>query len=328
MPSSSRTEEESNLSNMDNNTFRRPQETLGQAVKEVESTVQVVRNQGVGEAPDLEPHILLLQKYLGQQVAEHFLNPSYDLPISPVHPMLHEKVGLSAKDYWRLLRQHSEARLMKHITNVPRAMMSSSFTQLVPSKCIARIQDFRKTLALMCRASELNQDKAILIMTNSQLPDQDAWQEKGSPMQYLSEGVLQTKESIICIPFKLREPGNPFQLPPLKSTTVAAAKKNYRFLTEETCNKFKGEFSKRCSERREKNHRLDWKYTINPTTCIHLPSVTADKNETSSRSMPGHTGRNLTLEPLTYRALMDYRPSRTEPGKVQPITTTINEPFK
>ncbi|XP_075061361.1 testis-specific gene 13 protein [Mixophyes fleayi] len=251
---------------------------------------------------------------LGQQLTKYFLDPSNKFPISPVHHLLLERVGQSAKDYWRLLREHSETRLMKDITKVPETLMSSNFTQLPSSKFLDQIQNDRKTLGLMHRASEMNQDKSILIMANNPLSDLNGWEKKDSPMQYLSKEDFQTMNPT--------DPGKPVYFPPLKSTnnltrdesvgnlrTLTAGKKSYRFLTQEACNKFKGEFSKRCSGRRESKQTLNLKYTYSPTTCIHLPSINAGKNEPPCRSMTGQE------TPLTYRALMDYRPCIPEPGK-------------
>ncbi|XP_073506845.1 testis-specific gene 13 protein isoform X2 [Phyllobates terribilis] len=275
--------------------LEKEQETLCSTTEDEDGTVQSGKDEVVEEWPVLEPHVLHLQKFLGEQLAQQFLDSSYEVTVKSGQPLLVRKPGQSAKDYWRLLREHSEAQLQK-MTISQSTLKCSLFAKIPTSKFLDQIQDFRRTLEIMYRASKINQNKAVLIMSNNPLTDFIEWQENESPMQYFCKEVIQNqcsdKKDINAFRVQLTEAG----------------KKSYRFVTEDTCKKLKGEFSNRCRIR--KSQVLEG--TDYPSRCIQLPSK--DESEAGS-SITEPTTTAHSWESLTYTALMDSRPSITVPGR-------------
>ncbi|XP_072254859.1 testis-specific gene 13 protein [Pyxicephalus adspersus] len=284
----------------------------------MEDTGQIIQNEVMEKKTDLEPHILLLQEFLGQQIAERFLDPSYEILVSSVQPLHLETECCGAKEYWRLLREHSEAQLMQDIADVPGAfpVKSLCLSHLLQSKLLDQIKEYRRKLWLMSRSSEINQEKAILFLTNNPLPDVNEQQNIQFPVNYRSKDTYLTK--------KINQIEKSFHLPPLKTTNAICAKNkhisnvkttatgnNYRFLTEETFHGFKDRFSKRCSETPLQISSLKDPYKH---TTFNQPSRMHEKNESSCSTTKSSGGRHA-WEPLTYTALLDSKPSLTVPGK-------------
>ncbi|XP_040199233.1 testis-specific gene 13 protein-like isoform X2 [Rana temporaria] len=289
-----------------------------QPIKNMDDTIPM-QNEGTENNTELEPHILLLHKFLGKQFAERFLDPSYEVPVSRVQPLHLDTEGCGAKDYWRLLREHSEARLMQDIaTDIPGAFTNPGVSHLPPSKLLDEIRDYKRTLWLMSRVSEINQEKAILFMTKYPLPDVNEWQNTNSPPKYLSKDTFLTK--------KINQLEKSFHLPPLKTTNSIQTKNkhtstvpkmvvgnNYRFLTEETLHGFKGGFSQKFTDigfQRQMPKGPYQQQTLNQQSITH-----ANENEPSCSTTNG--SRSPAWEPLTYTALTDSKSSITVPGRGQ-----------
>ncbi|XP_056425823.1 testis-specific gene 13 protein-like [Hyla sarda] len=323
-----------NLEKMDfssnfDNMVEKEQETLGTPTKDAEGTVLSRRDEVFEEGTDLEPHVLLLQKVLGEELAQYFLDPSSAVPVNAVHPLLLEKSGQSAKVYWRVLRESSDAQLQE-ITTLQETPKSSFFAKIPSSKVVDQIQEFRKMLEIMYRASKINQDKAALIMSNNPLPDYDQWQKNESPMEYLYTEVIQTKghansktKNHSDLPSS--DHTNSKEDRELNEQVTKAGKKNYRYITQDTFKKYKGEFSQRF---RELKHQ-GLKGTNNITRCIQVPSKNGNVHESARSSATKHAATARTWESLTYTALMDSKPFLTVPGNGdfrhgQPIKWVIN----
>ncbi|KAG8576812.1 hypothetical protein GDO81_009983 [Engystomops pustulosus] len=223
-----------------NSTVEKEHETLCPPTEDTEGTIQDSRKEVVEEGNNLEPHILLLQKFLGEQAAKQFLDPFHEVTVHNVYPLFIEYTGHSAKDYWRLLRERSDAQLQEIIIS-QETLKSPLFAKIPSSKFVDHIEYFRRILRIMYRASKINQDKTEVIMSNNPLPTFN--EQTVSPMQYLQ--FAQNKRHSL--------------LPTLKSTVsnedgahdkkeMEVRKKSYRFVTKDTY-KFKGEFSKRFTEK-------------------------------------------------------------------------------
>ncbi|KAM5172061.1 testis-specific gene 13 protein [Mantella aurantiaca] len=277
----------------------------------MEDPVPAAQGDVTEKRAELEPHIILLQEFLGQQYAERFLDPSYEIPVSPVQPLHLESEGCGAKDYWRLLREHSEARLMRDVVDVPGAFMVKS-SCLPPSKLQDRIKDYRRKLWLMSRASEINQEKAMLFMTNNPLPHVDEWQNLNKDR---------------CLAKKLNRLEKTFHLPPLKATNstwtkdkhiinvqAIVAGNNYRFLTEEMFHGSNDGFSKRYSDKSVRRQRPSLKGSGKHLTLIQQFTTHADENELPCGAK-NDVGGSPAWEPLTYAALIDSKPSLAVPGR-------------
>ncbi|XP_077120571.1 testis-specific gene 13 protein [Ranitomeya variabilis] len=276
--------------------LEKEQETLCSTSEDEEGAVQSGRDEVMEDGPVLAPHVLFLQKFLGEQLAQQYLDPSYEVPVNSVQPLPVRKPGQSAKDYWRLLREDSEVELQK--ISISQGTIKCSLLAKIPSsKFLDQIQDFRRTLEIMYTASKINQDKALLIMSNNPLTVFNEWQENESPMQYFCKEVIQNQCS------------NNKDINSFREELTEAGKKSYRlgFVTEETCKKIKGEFSKRCRER--KNQVLEG--SDYPTRCIRLPS----KDESAAGSSITELAATArSWESLTYTALMDSSPFITVSG--------------
>ncbi|XP_066445416.1 testis-specific gene 13 protein [Eleutherodactylus coqui] len=282
-------------------------ETFCPSSEDTEGAVQDRTDEVVDGDTNLEPHVLLLQKFLGEQLSQQFLDPSCEVTVNVVQPLLLEKTGQSAKDYWRLLREHSEAKLQE-ITTLQETLKSSLFAKIPSSKLVDQIRTFRRTLGIMYRTSKINQDKAILIMRNNPLPDFNEQQNNESPMQYLCKEVIQAEKHFLLHSLKYTCSKEDDAL---TEQGTEAKRKSYRFVTEDTYKKLKGEFSKHFGER--KSQVLN--DTYNSTRCIQPPRINnnAQKTVCSIITEPGATDH--TCEALTFRALLDYRPAITVPGK-------------
>ncbi|XP_075711209.1 testis-specific gene 13 protein isoform X2 [Rhinoderma darwinii] len=290
-----------------NSNVEKEQETLYPPTEDAEGTVQDRRGEVVEEEADLEPHVLQLQKFLGQQLALQFLDPSYEVPVNPVHPLLLEFTGQSAKDYWRLLRENSEAQLQE-ITTAQGTLKNSLFTKMPSSKCVDQIRDFKRTLRKMYRASKINQDKAVLIMANNTLLDLNEWRKNESPMQFLCKEVIPTKKHFLVPSVKCTGSGEDGVL---NEQGPEAEKKSYRFVTEDTYKKLKGEFSKRFRER----ECQVLKGTYNSSGSIQVHCINANEHRSDCSSITDPAVTDHTWESLTYTALIDSRPSITVQGK-------------
>ncbi|KAM4036501.1 testis-specific gene 13 protein isoform 2-T2 [Anomaloglossus baeobatrachus] len=172
----------------------------------------------------------------------------------------------------------------------------SLFAKIPSSKFLHRIQDFKRTLEIMYRASKINQDKAVLIISNNSATDFTKWQKSETPMQYFCKELIQNQ----C--------GNK-EINTFSEQAAKPEKKQYRlgFVTEDTCKKFKGEFSKHFRER--KSQVLEG--TIFPIIGYQLPS----KNESAFGRITEHAATTHFWETLTYTALMDSMPSLTVSGR-------------
>ncbi|XP_069813910.1 testis-specific gene 13 protein [Dendropsophus ebraccatus] len=184
---------------------------------------------------------------------------------------------------------------------------SSFFARMPSSKVVDQICEFRRTMKIMYRASKINQDKAVVIMSNNPLSDFNEWQKNDSPMQYLGKEFIQPKKHLLSHSSEctnIKEEGA------LNEQGTKAQKKRYRFVTEDTCKKIKGEFSKRFRE--PKSHVLKGNY--NATREIQVLSKNANEHKSSCCSINKNAATACTWESLTYTALMDSRPSITVPG--------------
>ncbi|KAM4678092.1 testis-specific gene 13 protein [Discoglossus pictus] len=204
---------------------------------------------------------------------------------------------------------------MQEVNKLPERLRSSGFSQLPPSHLQESIWRFRRTLGLMCRASESNQEKAMLIMTNNPLPDLNIWQQKDSSLGYLCKAPSQRK--------KVSDQEKPFHLPPLKMSqtqpsgtknsrsiqTPSTGKKNYRFGNDEFF-KSNGEYTKRCNTRKE---QIQW--ALPKSTYQHMLRMTSDDKQAARGSTQAPAGRRLSWAPLTLAALMDSSRAVTVPGE-------------
>ncbi|XP_073475510.1 testis-specific gene 13 protein isoform X2 [Aquarana catesbeiana] len=313
------------MSQVDHSGTERAQKLDIQPIQDMEDTIPMMQNEATEKKTELEPHILLLHKFLGKQFAERFLDPSNEVPVSRVQPLHLDTEGCGAKDYWKLLREHSEARLMQDIaTDISGAFMNPGVSHLPPSKLLDEIRDHKRTLWLMSRVSEINQEKAILFMTKYPLPDVNEWQNTSSLPKYLNKDTFLTK--------KINQLEKSFHLPPLKTTNSFWTKNkhistvpkmvvgnNYRIyfpsrlLTEDTFHGFKGGFSKRCNDIGFQRQMPGLKSPYQHQTLNHQSIIHANESEPSCSTTNG--SGSPEWEPLTYTALTDSKPSITVLGR-------------
>ncbi|XP_068132102.1 testis-specific gene 13 protein-like isoform X2 [Hyperolius riggenbachi] len=300
--------------------------------QDMEVTVHNIQNE---EKPEMEPHILLLHKFFGQQFTERLLDSSYEIPDRPVHPLLLGREGYGADDYWRLLRDHSEAQMTQHITDIPGKLMSSNFSQFPPSKRLDRIRGHKKSLGLMARAAEINEERAMLMLANNPLTYFTEWKNKHPPIRYPSKDTLFTK--------KVNDLQKTFHLPSLNAKnantsnegisdklTLPGVNMNYRLSTEEISHGLKPDVSK-CH-----HNKKDPRYTIrskrNSKSKEYTQMANLHISEDASPYSPMSDHRSLAWEPLTFTALMDSSHSLSVSGRGyfrhgQPTFWLVNSSF-
>ncbi|PIO25777.1 hypothetical protein AB205_0056400 [Aquarana catesbeiana] len=75
------------MSQVDHNGTERAQKLDIQPIQDMEDTIPMMQNEATEKKTELEPHNLLLHKFLGKQFAERFLDPSNEVPVSRVQPL-------------------------------------------------------------------------------------------------------------------------------------------------------------------------------------------------------------------------------------------------
>ncbi|XP_029472338.1 testis-specific gene 13 protein [Rhinatrema bivittatum] len=279
-----------------------------------------VTEQGEGDE-ELPRYVRELYKFLGQGLAEYFLHPTWQessRPSSRRELFLQATENPRSEDLWRLLREKSQAKLPHQVTKLSAEHQESGFLRRPRSRFEERLGLYRKTIGLLYRAAEINQDKASLMMTNNPLPDVNSWQWKDTPMTYLCKDAFERKPTdakhLQLPPLKFHKNqlmGTAKKVSTLTSGTVKAGKRSYRFVSEDTF-RSAGQFSKRCAERRELNQRpKDFFYM---TKAAPVPTKTESAHTKQVRSAKPVEGK-APWEPLTYSATLESRPSVTAPGE-------------
>ncbi|XP_030072938.1 testis-specific gene 13 protein isoform X2 [Microcaecilia unicolor] len=255
------------LSSLNHEVYKNDLTCIQEPVNEEEESELVLVTEERKENEDDEDeeeapmYVRELYKFLGPDLAEYFLHPtSKDLiTSSPKKKLFQTPTG--AGDLWKLLRKNSQRKLSREDSKLSTTSKGSGFVRLPKSRFEESVNLYNKTIGLMYRAAEVNQNKASLIMTNNPLPDLNSWQWKDTPMRYLCKEAFERSS----------DSNKHLHLPPLKfhknqltgiarkasnvnTGSTKAGKRTYRFASEDSF-KGTGQFSKRCAERKEQNLR-------------------------------------------------------------------------
>nr|XP_033813934.1 testis-specific gene 13 protein-like isoform X3 [Geotrypetes seraphini] len=262
------------LLSLNNEVYKNDLTCIQEPVKEEEETELVLvtgeRKENEEDQKVTPMYVRELYKLLGPDLAEYFLHPtSKELSTASSGKELFQRttVNSSAKDLWNLLREKSENKFSQLEKKLATTYKDSGFVWLSKSRFEERVSLYKKTIGLMYRAAEINQNKASLIMANNPLPDLNSWQWKDTPTRYLCADTFE----------RPADSNKHLHLPPLKchknqltgtarntsnviTTSTKAGKRSYRFASEDSF-KSVGQFSKRCVERKEQSLRPKQSYT-------------------------------------------------------------------
>lgn len=271
-------------------------------------------------------HWSLSIRFLGKDHAEYFLHPvikEHEMSPRAKRVLKRIKVSASAEELWKILREISENKLENLYDKLPGAVKEPSLEILPCKQFHKQMNHFKDRLALMYRASQMNEDKTSLIITNNPLPDLNGWEAKGSPMCYVPEELLRKK------PKALKGLDNNYtvshlavnrrKLPRIIKNSYNLNKGRdglrhlkFRFATEDSLES-DNLFPELCTDNKEQRH----------ISLIRLPKIVPQQGIITTQYGSNHglpaevnIARKETIwEPLTLSALMETKPTITASGE-------------
>uniref|UniRef100_A0A8D0G617 Testis specific 13 n=1 Tax=Sphenodon punctatus TaxID=8508 RepID=A0A8D0G617_SPHPU len=190
----------------------------------------------------------------------------------------------------------------KAYTNWPN--LKKYFVPLSDAEFQDRLDRRKRSMALMAKSSQFNQDKTTLIVTNNPLPVLISDQEKDTPMRFFSKdqfGTTVDSWGRFYLPMPKIQENQLMNSGPSFLVERVGKPLPFRFATEKDF-KIEGQFSKAYMQRRLQRlyPHLQCQPGLEP-----LPQI-------ESRSSRGSTSR---WEPLTLSSLFKVKPTVNTPGE-------------